>query len=310
VVVADAHSGGLFYRRQESGEWKQFGRRGHGPGEFHHVSWIGRCRTNEVFAMDIMRRLMIVYDSVGRFLREFALPVDRDRGAPISLACFDSGVFVRQGTPIVTSTGKNDVGVIRGKAPVLVTTQTDVVGRVDDVASGEFVVLQGGASPRPLGKRTSLAVSSDRVFIGSADSDTIDVHSLSGVKVGTILLRNGKPRAPTAANIVAANGIILSEVASTVRVRVEDLLNSVPTVAALPPYFNIQLDPRGYLWILCSAPGDSTTTFELFEQTGKYLGTVRINESMTVSEIGEDYLLGYRRGDADVPEIITVVIRR
>jgi hypothetical protein len=180
VVVGD---NGASKVRWYSGAGKlirSFGREGDGPGEFRLVNLIGSCGTDSLF----------VYDGANQRLTTLSLD-----GKLIGTRLFFSDSTARE-TPSAIVCGRNRTfGVLgwpRGSVPSAPVAYRTTVGvRLVGIATPSFVDIGtapsserqrfgNSAGPRPLGKRTSIAVGSDRLYVATGDSSFIRVHSTKG----------------------------------------------------------------------------------------------------------------------------------
>jgi hypothetical protein len=153
-----------------------------------------------------------------------------------------------------------------------------------------MVVLGGGGGPFPLGKATALAVATDRLYVGTGDSASIDVYAFDGRRLSGITL-NVPSRRPTRRNQEQAVEDIVRNVGSAARI-VRQRLLELPMPRTLPPYGSLFVDSEDVLWVVLSAPGDAVTTVRALNKDGHLLGEVSLPVPLTVTDIGQDYILG------------------
>ena len=172
--------------------------------------------------------------------------------------------------------------------------------------------MQGGVNviARPLGKVTSVAIASDRVYIGTADSSRIDVYALDGRRLLAVRVSNPR-RATTATHYDrAVDGQVAYFAELDLRQRVKKSLLTVPMPKELPPYSALLVDPAQLLWAVLSTRGDPDTRLQALSADGKVIANVRIPIGMTVFEVGADYILGAYDDDDGEPHVAVYRLRR
>jgi hypothetical protein len=146
--------------------------------------------------------------------------------------------------------------------------------------------------PFPLEPATSIALSRDRIYIGTQDSAFVDAYGLDGKLIRSVPV--GVPPRPASAEHFAraVDALVYSVPQAEFREDVRrQILATVSQPAMLPPYGPLFADPDGFLWIQTSFPGDSLTTLRAIGGTGGESVDIRLPRSVTVLEIGSDYLL-------------------
>lgn len=277
---------------------RSVGRRGTGPGEFQHAWWIGECRPDSAFVLDFVLRRVTVLDETATVRRTFTMPAaGGSSGAPFVLGCNRAGVIVYQSvaSPPPRRGSEGSSAPSRGRAPVMLSDDAGSVRVLaDSLPSVELFLSGGGGGPRPLGRRTSVAVGVDRVYVGTADSSVIMTFDLRGRPLGTLRVPTST-RTPTAENMRAAVDQMLASVHGPSHDAVRQLrerLLQVPLPSVLPPYDAILVDANDVLWVVSGAPGFERTELVAMSRDGRHLASVRLPLGLQVMDIGVDYILG------------------
>jgi len=306
LVVADAGNASLHFYSPADQRGRIVSRAGGGPGEFRQVWWMGRCFGDSLFVWDAGKRVLIVFDSTGKFVSESrALSLNVGAPTPYAVSCF-LGVFATQPAGRAPELGSP---IIRGQAPVFVVdTRSTGAKAIPGLPAGEMVILGGGAGPRPLGRQTSLAVGLDRVYIGTADSATLLIYSREGQAIGTMPLRVRSKRA-TLDEYVRAVDAIVANVPVSVRARVRDRYLELPPPEYLPPYFALLVDHEGTLWVVTSPPG-TPTSMQAYDALGRLLADVKLPLPVKVMDIGDDFVLGAHEDASGELHLVSFKLRR
>ncbi len=285
------------------------GRAGDGPGEFRYVGWLGRCAGDTVTVWDLRHRRMTLVDNTGIVVREFRVPVEGSKDpSPANIACSGNTMATQPG-PQSFATTENAM-LRRGLSPI---TMENAVRRTKAttplIAGDELFVFGGGGTPRPLGKTTSFAVASDRLFVGTADSAFVDVYGLDGKPLAPIAV--GVPRAAaTRAASQRAITAIVNQLPPQFRDTVQKLLRQLPVPASMPPYHGLLTDPDDNLWVVLSAADEPTTRLRVFDKTGKLRANVTVPARLHVTDIGRDYILGTLEDQSSEMHVVAYRFRR
>jgi hypothetical protein len=313
VVVADGTGGTVQLFDPQGRLVRSVGKRGAGPGEFGFVSWIGQCSSDTSYVWDFMQTRLTTIGPAGDILRQVRLPVDPAVGPPPAmLACSRSGHLAYLARSLDRGVRSPDGKSVRQRGGLYLGTAG---GNFTRIAS-EFPVVELGPSlkgrefPRPAGKLTSIAVGRDRIYLGTADSGFVDALDLAGKRVATIQVKSDQRR-PTERHkerSVDAAVAFVEQASRRDSLRAEFLQIKMPDW--LPPYSGLFVDPAGVVWVVLSAPGDDTTRLRAFTPTGKKLTDIALPVSLTVFEIGGDYLLGRVEGGTAAPQVALYRLRR
>lgn len=317
IVVADASGPAVHFIGANGKLIKSSGRRGEGPGDFRTVTWVSPCGSDGVYAWDFAKTQITTYDEVGAMKKSF--PFGTRGGANTSGSCNQRGMLFAFASPhrmpAKTPPDPNATYAIVGAAasPVVMSTAGDTIMRLPEVPYGEMLsgMVQGraGGLPRPLGSTTTFALGEQNLFIGITDSAAVFVYSLDGKRVGTIPV-SGAGKAPSAQQYATAAEIPLSIVPAQMRDDYRKFVLGVPPPSRLSPFSQLFVDAAGLLWVQTSSPGEAETRFRIFTTSGTPIAQATVPASITIFEIGTDYLLGTRPDADDEPHLIVYRLKR
>jgi len=188
IAIGDRTGAVVYFFDEKGRPLRKVGREGAGPGESRHIDWLGRCGGDSVFAWDIQLHRVTVIGPDGTIARQTSFP------PATTVACSRTGTFAVVGVPrfgVLVPDG--DVG--RAHAELTLTDGTaNATRKVADVAVGDVSLRR--AVPHPLGRRISIALSNERLFVGTGDSAAVDTYPLDGQPAGVLAI-GLTPRPPT-----------------------------------------------------------------------------------------------------------------
>jgi len=289
-----------------------WGRRGEGPGEFTSVGAIYRLAGDSVVVLDRIKRSATLFGPNGTPLRRVQHPLPflpPARHVPAQSCCIpigaaaDGSVIWRY--PMVWSREGS------GRRPSLTT-----VVRVspDGAALDTLGVFEAGiAAPWPgpndvvpitFTPYPSVVVSGEWVYEGNGSFLGYTVRDLTGqaVRIARALV----PRTAVTPEYFAEWKERERERFGATRENTPELTRWIlekEHADSLPAYNRILVDALGFVWLSrwVEPALFSTTprTFEVFDPEGVWLGSVQAETAFQAVEIGEDYILGLRRGELD-----------
>lgn len=277
---------------------RTLGRRGSGPGEFQHAWWVGACRADSTFVLDFVLRRVTVLDESATPRRTFTIPATGGPpGPPFAVGCNRAGVLVYQ--PIAPPPQRQRLATenrpSRGLAPIVLTDDAGSARiPADSLPSVELFASGGGGEPRPLGRPTSVAVGTDRVFVGTAESAVVLAFDFRGRSVGMLRVPTST-RTATTKSMRAAVDHMLASVHGPSHDAVRQLrerLMALPLPEQLPPYDAILVDASDVLWVVSGLPGYDRTDLVAMSKSGSHVASVSIPLGLQVVDIGVDYVLG------------------
>jgi hypothetical protein len=295
IVVGDQYGDALRFFDSDGTPIRVVGRAGEGPGEFGDITWADNCGTDSLFVWDYSRRRMIVFDTTGRFQREY-----RPQGEPQEFSCSRMRSFAVIGFPLTYEPPSADGA--RMQAPVWLA---DAEGD-----STHFVGIVPYGENRALGKLTRIALSDARFLVGTSDSAWVDVYDTLGVRIGALSIGTD-PRVPTPTNYeVAIDRLIAITPISEFRERFRAQYAAVPMPSTVPFYTDLRIDPLGLLWAVLSVPGDPQTLLRAMTESGELVADLALPMEMRIFEIGIDYVLGTYQDSLDVDHVLLYRLHR
>ncbi len=287
--------------------YQQTGGEGEGPGEFQGLSALSRHLGDTMVVFDFRLRRMSFFESDGRF--GFSWPVGQrtgTRGSPrLAGVTHDGTLYVR----FVRGMGSPNPGQpIR--PPVVIfrySGQGDVIDSLGAFPGLETVTLKlrSGAyisGPVLFGRNTFVHAAGEHLYVAANDSYRVDLYT-DGVLDTSIrwplelkkLLPNHIDDQRTERLSGAGSG--------RVRQAVEEQYELTPFPEKWPAFSALVVDQQGNVWTARSGPSSQSTTWDVFDPTGRWLGPVRLPTGLRITDIGDDYVLGVWRDVDDVEHV-------
>jgi hypothetical protein len=306
VVIANDQAGTLSFYDRSGHQLAITGHRGSLTGDFRHIWWLGKCQPDSVFVWDIVSREMSVLNSGGTIIRRFPMPRPSALEVlPYTVTCSQEGIIAYQPIPQRSESEVTNGLVWRGRAAIYFS---DVEGRTkngtDKVFGGEAIADRTGAGPRPLGKRTYLALAKGKLYVSTGDSTFVDVYDSTGKRLRSFTI--GVPRIPLTA---AAYAEEVNDIVGSIHGPIADVVRgemlAAPRPEMLPPFTAILTDPGGSLWVVASGSSQNQTLLLEVDEFGEVTGQAVVPIRLRVYEIGVDYILGrYTAGDGTVHVVV------
>ncbi|UCC24858.1 MAG: hypothetical protein JSU98_14165 [Gemmatimonadales bacterium] len=284
------------------------GRKGSGPEEFGSPVLAGRLPGDTLVVFDRDRRWVALVHPEGGFGRSFLLgPEAGDFVQAQGLVgdqamAFGGGMFF-----------SSDEGFPQGRVRPRSTYGT--VGldgspgmSLGDIPAAEMwaAAVEGGfrAWRLPFGKITVAAAGPRYFYLGLNESWEIAVYGLNGEL--SSLIRTDRPTPEVTA---ALRDAYLDEQESRAddeaeRVEIRATFRDIPFAQLLPHYELLRVDALGYLWVRDpSLPGETSSSFSVFDSEGLYVGRMSLPEHVHPLEIGTDYIVGRVTDEFDVETV-------
>lgn len=303
VAVADNAGTSVKWFAGDGRLLRSFGREGDGPGEFRLLNLIGTCGTDSLFVFDGANQRLTTLTLDGKLVTTRVFSTDSsESGAPSQIACGRARAFGVLGWP----RGAIPPGDVAYRTTVGVRIHPIDTRQVIDAgtaASSERQRFGNSAGPRPLGKRTSIALGSDRMYVGTGDSALIRVVGLDGRDLPAIRLpffRIPIRRPHISAYIeglVARNTRVAPE-----RIRLEYARLQYPEY--FPMHGALLVDSDDNLWVEeYRWPGDEVSRWSVFSKSGVAVATITLPPRFRLSEAGRHYVLGTWEDPDDVQHV-------
>jgi hypothetical protein len=76
-------------------------------------------------------------------------------------------------------------------------------------------------------------------------------------------------------------------------------------------YQSLLVDTEDHLWVeQYRTPWEDQRRWWVFDPTGRWLGEPPVPTDLDIREVGRDYVLGVRRDDTDVEQVVMYALRR
>ena len=304
-AVAEAGSAQIAFFSADGRFFQAVGREGEGPGEFQRLTSIHQITGDSLLAFDYWQGRITVLDPGGDFVR--------------TLRPFDPDTRLWRIHPLRNG---DLVGVLFGDLSDEASgphrrpwdiVKLDLAGqRIDTIArvpgSESFLFADGDA--RMLFPRTGhVAVSGDRIHLGSADSMEVAEYDTDGRLVRLVRVPGFDLRL-TSDQVAAERAAHLPANSPQY---VKDLYERMPTPETRPAYSDLLVDAAGAVWaqrFRGRTEIEQPISFEVFGPDGAWLGSIRMPRRFTPLEIGLDYVLGVARDELDVGAVQLLRLHR
>jgi hypothetical protein len=283
-----------------------FGREGSGPGEFRAPTWIG-MRGDTAVVADVRNSRLSRFLSDGTFVG--SAPLDRAAGLfPQVVGQYGDGrLLVAADEDALTSRP----GVVRGRTSLLrLRSDGTLIDTLAVVPASEQVVSRSadGRGIRieslPFGRRTVLAMREDVVFVGTGETQAIQVIRADG-RPRDLLRVPGSPRPVTASDVEDYWKNLVSD-RSGADARDRALPEGTSYPRTLPPYGDLHVDGAGRVWVGESRlprEWDSPARYWIFSPGGRPVGELRVPPRSLILDAGADWVL-LRQMDAEQRELV------
>lgn len=289
VIVADRGLSSLRFFAPDGSFVRSVGRKGSGPGEFDYIAWMHRCG-DSLYVQDIGQEAVMVYALDGSLSRAPKYADIHGSRATYTSACNPSGIFIHNGWNMGFD---RTPGRTRWTVPYWLTTTNGATrAELGEHHGSERLVIDGGSGPHPLGKNPVLAIGKDRAYVGTADSFLVQSFTLDGDSAG--VLRNTDADLRTTPEDIERfkrlDTLGRNDVDKARSVREWSAVQFPPTV---PAYDAMLVDARDHVWIRRFPRGiDTHAEWLVFAPSGEQVATLQMPGTLTVYEIGADYVLG------------------
>jgi len=313
IVIADAGARALL-RYDASGRYLgSTGRAGDGPGEFRALNWVGKTAGDSLLTWDRGLGRVSVFTASGELARQYLpslteLPMSLEVKGQLSggrlVLARGAGLVSREGSP----------GVQRQPITAWLISATGEEMQPFGPLPGETVFLDASQAfmPVPLGAVTLFAARDDAVYVVDTETFAASVFDHDGALSG-IVRRHYPRRAIEPEDVEADIDARMAELPSNLRNRdaYRRRFQGVPLPERLPAVRAVHVDTENHLWLEeVGAAGETSASWSVFDRDGRWLGDVRIPGSLTMLEIGPDYILGREQDELDVHRVVLLPLER
>ena len=301
IVVPDGGSNEVRVFDADGVHLRSWGGYGDGPGEFDELHAVARWRGDSIAAWDhYPHRGVSIFDSQGNLGRVVALGMGQpDRSITILRdGSFLADHWLRQehGAGLLV---QEQVFEIRDADGVRIASLAPLVGR-------EFFEFQNRGMPvwvdLAFSRRVHAAAWRELAIVSRNDRYELRAYQPDG----------------TMRHIVRVDHAPIPVTESLIELRREereggDRFDDMPHPETLPAFMAIMSDALDHLWVReYDVPGQEGRhrLWTVFDPEGRVLGYVEMPEGMIIDEIGADYVMGRRLGEAGVVQVAVWPLRR
>ena len=306
IVIANDGSKELVFFDSAGVYLHSVGRQGEAPGEFEYLMALWLCG-DSLRVYDGRLSRFSVFDRDGRFARSFQVRLPNRAQPPANIDCNDDGRLILSDWGDPSSGGQ----VYRPSITVMVA---DPNGAIADTV-GSFPghqYVRGFTSSPVFGMHTTISLADDRAYIGTADRYEISAYGLDG-GLRTVVRMAAEAMPVTSDDISRYKNRELADVADPeLRRRRQERLDEAAYAERFPAYGAFTHDLAGNLWVEeYRRPWEEGSRWTVFTREGVLLGNIALPRDLTilrdgieVGQIGDDFILGVRRDELDVEEVV------
>ena len=313
VVVADNGATNIKFFAADGRLLRTVGREGAGPGEYKTPRLLGMCGTNHLHVYDGALGRITVLALDGSLLDTWRIGMSAtEHQPPMHVVCGPGRDAILLGWPAdykgpVTKPVAHRSEIRMSSRTMTRDGATTALGRV---MGPERQQWPGTDGPRTLGKETFVAIGSDRLYIGTGDSSTIDVRSRSGQHLSSVPLPYKKIRIDD--DYIRA---FVDRVIALNPNRRPDALRKRYVDMEFPEYFPahgaLLLDSAENLWVeRYRLPGETTSRWSIFDRAGRPVSMVDLPEGFRLLQAGTREVVGTWEDDDGVLHVRVYALRR
>lgn len=302
IVVPDGGTSEVRVFNAQGVHLRSWGGFGNGPGEFDELHAVARWRGDSVAAWDhFPHRGVSIFDAEGSLGRVVALGMGQpDRSITILRGgSFMADHWLRQehGAGLLV---QEQVFEIRDADGVRTASLAPLVGR-------EFFEWQNRGVPVSMdvafSRRVRAAAWRDLAVVGRNHRYELRAYTADGAL--RRIVRVDHAPIPVTGSVIAIKREEWGEDG--------DRFDEMPHPETLPAFMAVMSDALDHLWVReYDVPGEDGRhrLWTVFDPEGRVLGYVEMPQGMVIDEIGADYVLGRRLGEAGVVQVAVWPLRR
>jgi hypothetical protein len=304
-VIADAGSRDLRFFDEAGQHLLSVGGTGEGPGEFRNLRSIARIQGDTIVAWDASGRQLSFFTGDGAFVMRVSFSgwpdlvtelSGENQAAFVSLSrvhVLENGTIVAEPAFEQTVENMEEARVIQDTIPLYVFDRNgQAIQSLGRFPGPEKFVRNRIGSQLRFGERLSIGAGSDLVFVGSTRGSSIHGILPSGESVRTISI-DIEPRSITPQDIPEPGSGPIGE-----------HMAAMPVPDATPLFGLVRQGRDGQVWVQkYVVPQDQDQEWLGFDESGAHVATLRLDASLTVLEIGRDYLIVLATDELDVEEV-------
>lgn len=285
---------------------RTLGRRGQGPGEYEYVYRIDSCSPGEISVYDVDSRVHRYGPNMTLISTELISFEALGGRTSYNEDCNPNGF------EIVTGWGDYDTqfqeGLFEARAPVLLLRDGDVVYDFGERLSSHRVgsVRNGaptGSAPHPFGRATVVALGSDRIYIGDAETYEIEVYDLAGQALPPVRW-TGPPLDYDRGFVDELAEQAVSAAREQSRPALRRWYRDLEELEGLPAYDRILVSDQDELWVRQFVrPSSVGEEWVVFGPDQALIGRLRLPSRSTLWEVRGDRVVYAVVDEFDVPTV-------
>lgn len=195
-------------------------------------------------------------------------------------------------------------GPYRANVNVAYSVAGGLYKRLGTFAGPERVRYPKADGPRQFGKTLLAAASSNRLFVGTADSFHVSIYDLDGRKAGDIRFQRPAKRFNPEDRERFKTSASLRLPGAFPREQLDRAIDAEEFPEFIPAYSRFLVDASNRLWIEEGhAPSEPTRQWRGFSEAGELVGSLSVPAALELFEIGASSALG-RWTDEDGAESV------
>jgi hypothetical protein len=288
---------------------KAVGRKGRGPGEFDHLVSVYRGKSDSLYAYDNSLMRITVFDSAGGVVRVIPLSPFQRRLPEPALGRFANGGWLMAVTERDSRVATHKQRVTFRTGVVRYDNQGRPLRNVGWLAVDRVFIVSspkgGGAfHDVPFAPRSQLTVRGDSYYLADGREYRIEVRDTTGGLMRVVRRAESAARL-TQQDIEAFRKRELEQATDEESRRMVTMwLDATPYPDAIPALARLEVDGADRLWVQrFSAELGTDAPWDVYDSSGRSLGSVTLPRGLNVTDIGSDFVLGIRQDETGVHRI-------
>jgi hypothetical protein len=314
VVVADDGSQEVRFFGPDGAHLRTVGRRGGGPREFTGLASLGRDPEGRVWAYDFSLRRITWMDEAGEITRLTSMGMEP--AMLNAVGALPDGTFLLKQLWGAEATSEASTTGLRRDPIAFVRFNMD--GNLVDTLGlfpGREVYItdedgRGVMNTPPFARNTSTTIRGDRVVVGPQNRFELLEMDPEGT-LHRVVRIPGREEAVGPEDLEEYIQGRLRTAPPERHPGIRRSLESMPLPKTMPPYGAILGDDAGNLWVgEWAMYPETAVSWEVFDPTGAWLGTVRFPPRFDPRDIGDDWILGVERDELDVDYVVVYPLNK
>ncbi|MET0400680.1 MAG: 6-bladed beta-propeller [Longimicrobiaceae bacterium] len=301
IYVGDWNNGQVTVLSDSAAVLRTIGKKGEGPGEFRAVDGVQVLPGDSLQVYDMQLARLTTFAPNGEVANVSTVMSSGSLAPPAFVRHSHRGGHIIAGYRRPFSTGddpKQDAarrevvrlldsdGRLARDSVLVLPVQQMVISR----AGPMMTVRQNPFAPRSVLRLAP----DDRIFYAWTDRVGIEIYSLGGKRIGGF---SATHRAPS---------VTVEDIAEAVGPgdgRVRRLLSEAAP-ERWPPMRDFIVDDRARVWIALASPSRSPVEWAVFQDSGRYIGSVMLPPDVQIHRVRGDLAYGVATDELDVPKVV------